>query len=98
MSHPPGQHVHGATLTGDEITCRELIEFLMDYLDGRVEPERARVFDAHMSVCRSCRNYLETYKRTVDMGRVAVGVDEAVAPGSVPQGLVRAILAARRVG
>jgi len=78
------------------ITCRQLIEFLADYLDGELDPGQRREFDRHLAVCPSCVNYLESYKAAVAMGKAAFcAPPDAPAPG-VPEELVTAILAARR--
>lgn len=73
------------------ITCRELIDFLMSYLDGEL-PEAARAeFDAHLNACRACCAYMETYKAAVRLSKSAM--DAPVPPA--PEELVRAVLAAR---
>jgi anti-sigma factor RsiW len=78
------------------MTCRELVDFLMDYQAGELaEPERDS-FDRHLSVCPPCRAYLDSYLKTIEMGRRAFEADEEEVPPSVPDDLVRAILAARR--
>jgi anti-sigma factor RsiW len=76
-----------------DITCREVIDFLMAYIDGELPPNRAREFDRHLELCPSCVAYLETYKATVRLGRVALADESSTE--SVPQGLLRAIRAAR---
>lgn len=81
---------------GVKVTCREFIEFLMDYLDGRLPEERRRIFDQHLSLCASCVNYLRSYQETVRMGRAVLTQSDEAVPGSVPEGLVEAILAARK--
>lgn len=78
------------------MTCRELIDFLMDYTDGRLAPDARAEFDRHLSVCGSCRAYLDTYRRTVDLAKESHCVnDEDPVPNDVPRGLINAILAAR---
>lgn len=79
------------------MTCRELIEFLMEYTEGRLAPDVRAEFDRHLSACPSCVAYLETYQQTIALARESLGcgADEQV-PGSVPRGLVNAILDARR--
>lgn len=66
-----------------EATCREVIDFLMDYLEGDLAPERRRAFDEHLAECPSCLAYLATYRATVALARGSAGVapplDEAVA-------------------
>jgi predicted anti-sigma-YlaC factor YlaD len=48
-----------------EITCRELVELVTEYLEGAMEPsERARL-DEHLSGCRSCRHYLKQMRGTI---------------------------------
>jgi anti-sigma factor RsiW len=78
------------------LTCRELAEFLDDYLEGGLsETERAR-FDVHLGVCGACVSYLASYRETVRLGRRASARDDRAIPGDVPEGLIQAILAAGR--
>ena len=77
------------------MTCRELIDFLMAYLDGELPADRRAVFDAHLAVCEDCRRYLATYRETVALGQDACAEDDAPVDESVPEELVGAILAAR---
>lgn len=79
---------------GERMTCRELIEFLMAYLDRELPEDQVRVFEEHLRLCPPCEAYLETYQEAVREGR-AVCAEEDAAPAEVPEDLVRAILAAR---
>jgi anti-sigma factor RsiW len=75
------------------MTCREFIEFLMEYLLGEVDREK---FDAHLAVCPSCVNYLKTYQHTIKASKAALAdLDESL-PKDAPEELVQAILASRR--
>lgn len=81
---------------GPEITCREFVEFLDDYV-SRVLPEAARMaFDAHLAACPSCVAYMKTYQATVRAGKGGFASREGSAPADVPEELVRAVLAACR--
>jgi anti-sigma factor RsiW len=73
------------------ITCKELIDFLDDYVAGRLGPDQRREFDRHLALCAECIQYLESYRRAVAAGRAA----ESIAPESAPESLVQAILRAR---
>ena len=75
------------------MTCRELAEFLDDYLDGSLAPETRATFDTHIGECPECAAYLQSYAATIRLVRSAAG--EPV-PSSVPEELVQAILAARK--
>jgi anti-sigma factor RsiW len=76
------------------MNCRELTEFLMAYLDDDLPAETRGSFEFHLHGCQSCVDYMESYRATVKLGRVACSEDAAV-PDDVPEALVQAILAAR---
>ncbi len=49
----------------DELTCRELVALVTDYLEGTLPAaERAR-FEAHLANCPYCRIYLEQMRQTI---------------------------------
>lgn len=77
------------------MTCRELAEFLSDYIDGALQGEALAVFERHLAVCPECRVYLKSFESTVAIGRVAFdeSCNECPQP---PAELVEAILAGRR--
>ncbi len=76
------------------ITCRELIEFIVDYRDGTLPKDRTHEVERHLAVCPSCVEYLAGYERTVALTKLAR--DAAPVPAEVPAALIAAILAARR--
>lgn len=75
------------------MSCREFVEFLMEYLLGEVDREK---FDAHLAVCPSCVNYLKTYQQTVRLGKAVFASPDQKLPEEPPEDLVQAILAARQ--
>ena len=78
------------------MTCRELADFLMDYLNAELPSEVRQAFDRHLAVCPNCVAYLKTYRTTIELGRRAFDDDTSEAGTDVPPELVRAILAARK--
>lgn len=78
-----------------QLTCRELIDFLDDYVaDALPDPQRA-LFDDHLGRCAACVRYLHGYEGTLRAVAIAHAADSAP-PADVPAELVSAILAARR--
>jgi anti-sigma factor RsiW len=80
------------------ITCREFIEFLMDYLDRALPEQQRREFDRHMAMCPACVAYLKTYQQAVAAGKAALGEPGDRLPDEIPGELVKAILSARDKG
>lgn len=77
------------------ITCREFIDFLADYLEGRLPGDRLARFNAHLAGCPSCVSYARSYRDTIRLGQGAFCHPDEPVPSEVPEQLVRAILAAR---
>lgn len=71
------------------ITCRELIGFIADYLDGALDPIARDAFELHLERCSSCLAYLASYRVTLRLAHDA-SCDAVVA--DVPEELVRTIL------
>lgn len=78
----------------NDLTCRDVADFLMAYLDRELEPPRRAAFEAHLAACDECVRYLRSYARTVRLAK-ASGRDPAE-PSDVPERLVGSILAARK--
>ena len=79
------------------MTCKEVIEFLADYLDGSLPLRQRLVFHLHLMFCRHCRRYLKSYADTVRLSRaLRHQLPSEIEPA--PEKLVQAILAARRSG
>ena len=79
------------------MNCREFVDFLMEYLDGRLDASQAAGFQEHMRECPPCEVYLDTYQETIRLGKCICEPDGSM-PQDVPEELVQAILAAREAG
>ena len=76
------------------ITCRELVDFLTDYVEDELpRPERQR-FDEHLGACPECVDYVDSYRTTIELGQLLCTDDSP--PPEMPEELTLAILAARR--
>ena len=80
------------------MTCRELADFIMDYLTGELPEDVRTAFDHHLTLCPDCINYLAAYKTTMELNRRTFAADDSDAEASpdIPKDLVKAILASRR--
>lgn len=78
------------------MTCREVADFLADYVAGVLAADIRAQFERHLRVCPNCRAYLATYRATIELGRRAFAIPDADAQTAVPAELVSAILNAVR--
>jgi predicted anti-sigma-YlaC factor YlaD len=54
-----------------DLTCKELVELVTEYLENCMAPDERTRFEAHLMVCSGCRTYLEQMRRTIHaMGRL----------------------------
>ena len=77
------------------LTCREFVDFLLAYQSGELPADQRAAFDEHLGECPDCVAYLDSYRQTVRIEKIACGCGDPV-PADVPEELIRAILAARR--
>jgi predicted anti-sigma-YlaC factor YlaD len=48
-----------------ELTCREIVELVTDYLEGRMPLEERTRFEQHLVYCSGCRTYLSQIRQTI---------------------------------
>jgi predicted anti-sigma-YlaC factor YlaD len=62
----------------EELSCREVVEILGDYLDGAMAPADRVRLEEHLADCDGCTAYLEQLRVTIRLsGRLS---EEAVSP------------------
>jgi anti-sigma factor RsiW len=84
-----------AMASDEQMTCRDLVNFLMEYLDGGLSAAERSRFEVHLAQCSWCVEYVRQYKETVRLGKAALPANDEPLPSDVPEELVQAILAAR---
>ena len=53
-------------LSGEDLTCREVVEVITDYLEGAMGgPDRAR-FEHHLEECTGCTAVLAQFRATIE--------------------------------
>ncbi|MCG8467270.1 MAG: zf-HC2 domain-containing protein [Gemmatimonadetes bacterium] len=53
------------TETQDEMSCKELVELVTDYVEGALSASDRDRFESHVSECPPCEEYLEQMKLTL---------------------------------
>jgi anti-sigma factor RsiW len=48
-----------------ELTCRELVELVTDYLEGALPRRDRKRFEKHISGCPNCTGYVAQFKETI---------------------------------
>ena len=51
----------------EDLTCRELVEVVTDYLEGAMPAEQRLRFEEHLAYCSWCQTYLAQMRETVGM-------------------------------
>jgi anti-sigma factor RsiW len=51
--------------SGHDMTCRQAVALVTDYLDGALTGEQAALFRAHLAECPHCTEHLAQIKATV---------------------------------
>ena len=57
-----------------QFTCRDGAELLMDYLEDVVSRENRAKIDAHLAGCRNCVRFVQSYRETPRILRMATTV------------------------
>ena len=64
--------------TTSELTCRELVEIITNYLEGALSAAQRARFEEHLTKCTGCRNYLAQMRETIRLaGKLS---EESIAP------------------
>jgi anti-sigma factor RsiW len=75
------------------LTCKELFDFLDDYVDGSLPAPQRDEFERHLRLCPACVNYLDGYRKTIALEKASCADGE---PARAPQALLDAVRAAVR--
>lgn len=60
------------------MTCRELVELVTDYLEGRLPEATKQALEEHIAACDGCTAYIEQMRLTlVALGRIP---EETISP------------------
>jgi len=79
------------------IDCEEFDAFIVDYFDGNLSKDQRLKFEVHLKICRECRDYLKSYKATMELAKAQTDIPfSKMGMGEVPEDLIKAVLDARK--
>jgi len=52
-----------------DLTCRELVELVTDYLDSALPHAERMRFETHVASCEGCDRYVEQIRTTIELTR-----------------------------
>ena len=77
------------------MTCKEFIDFMLEYFEDDLSEDRRKTFEEHLNVCADCVAYMESYQKTVELVQNAGLDDDDSVDAKVPKDLIEAILATK---
>jgi predicted anti-sigma-YlaC factor YlaD len=86
-------------ITGrDQLTCREVVELVTNYVEGAMTAAERRRVDVHLAGCDGCTRFLEQMRRTVQLAGRVTEEDVSALPPETLGPLLVAFRAARDDG
>lgn len=79
------------------LSCKEICEFLCDYVDGSLNATSKSAFDAHVAACSHCKDYLTTYAETIRLSKRCC-CPKLQPPPPLPEDMIKAIVNAVAAG
>ena len=49
----------------EDITCREIVEIVNDYVEGVLSPDEREAVELHLNLCDGCTDYLEQLRLSI---------------------------------
>jgi anti-sigma factor RsiW len=51
------------------VHCRHVVDLILDYAEGSLDPDERQAFEAHIADCPNCWRFLRSYRETMALGR-----------------------------
>lgn len=72
-----------------DLTCKEIVELVTDYLEGKLPRRDRKRFERHLAACDGCTAYLEQM-------RLTIARTHALAEGDLPEAIREELVSAFR--
>jgi anti-sigma factor RsiW len=76
-----------SNLRPSDLTCKEVVELITDYLDSALPLEERTRFEQHLVTCPACKEYLRQMRQTIAATRK---LTEEEVPSGLKEDLVDA--------
>lgn len=70
-----------------ELSCREIVELVTEFLEGTIDDPLRAAFEAHLAKCDGCTHYLEQMETTI---RLAGSIEPEALSAELQAGLLAA--------
>lgn len=74
-----------------DITCQQVIDFLLVYVDGSISASDKAAFDDHLAQCPSCVAYLDGYRKMIAMTSDSASPAAVVPSAELPSQILKAV-------
>jgi anti-sigma factor RsiW len=62
----------------EDITCKEIVELVSDYVEGELGPEEREAVEMHLNLCDGCTDYVRQLRMSIELtGKLPV---DAISP------------------
>lgn len=78
------------------VTCEEADRFMDGYLAGELPRKEHLVFEWHLRLCAGCKDYLERYRRAIELCRENFYGECEDESEELPEQVAKDIIAAKR--
>jgi anti-sigma factor RsiW len=51
----------------EDVTCREIVEIVNDYVEGVLSPAEREAVELHLNLCDGCTDYLEQLRLAIKL-------------------------------
>jgi anti-sigma factor RsiW len=51
----------------EDITCREIVELVTDYVEGALGPDEREAVEMHLNLCDGCTDYLLQLRMSIEL-------------------------------
>ena len=55
------------TVVFEQLSCRELVELVTDYVEGDLPAEEHERVEQHLETCQGCHTYVDQMRQTIEL-------------------------------